>query len=252
MPPQPLDEALVVTEVPGRGLIANDLSLMGHERTLRFERNTTSLATFNFRETLRPAARSEVAQLTAAGVTVHIASGDAPAPVYAIADALGIPRSNAHALLSPADKVALIDRLERLGPGQTMMIGDGINDVLAFELAAIAGTPAIDRPVLPARADFVLLGSGLGAIAELIALGRATRRTMLRNLAIASVYNALGLAAGLAGWLSPVVAAVAMPVSSLIVIALTLAAARRPSGVCPVPPVSSSPVAGDPTWMPST
>ena len=79
---------------------------------------------------------------------------------------------------------------------------------------------------MPARADFVLLGHGIGPIAELVELAQRTRTVTRRNLVIASIYNAISLTAGLMGWLSPIVAAVAMPVSSIIVIVLTLAAYR--------------------------
>jgi len=217
-----------VVETPGLGLACGDYRLEGDGTSLVFRDAEHEFVRLTFRETLRPEARAEVDRLRATGVRVHIASGDTADKVMAIAGALGIPPEDAHAALDPEGKAALVTAL---GADCTLVLGDGVNDARAFEVALVAGTPAIDRPTLPARADFVLLGQGIGPIAELITLARTTRRVTVRNLVIASAYNALGLTAGVLGWLSPVVAAVAMPASSLIVIGLTLAAyrARRAS-----------------------
>ncbi len=244
--PAVLDETFVVTEIAGRGLLSDRVTLEGDGKDLVFRDLLagTDLARFRFGETLRPEARAEIARLHDAGLQVHIASGDAPATVAAIAAALRVPPERAHGALTPEAKAALVTRL---GPSQTLVLGDGINDTLAFDAATLAGTPALDRPALPARADFVLLGAGLGPLAALVQLAHHTRRLTLRNVAIASAYNALALTAGLAGWLSPVVAAVAMPVSSIIVVGLTLASARRPThGRLPTPQQGTS------LWMPST
>jgi Cu2+-exporting ATPase len=246
MPPVRLDETLVVEELPGVGLRASvgdtHYALVGDGRDLVFSRGADALARFRFDETLRPDAAAEVARLHDAGLTVHIASGDADANVARIAERLRIPPERAHAQLSPTAKADLV---AALGARETLVLGDGINDVLAFDAAAVSGTPAIDRPILPARADFVLLGSSLGPLAELVAVARQTHRITRRNAAIAGVYNVLALAAGLAGWLSPIVAAVAMPLSSVAVIALTFAAQRPPSTR------RSLSRKGAPLWMPS-
>ncbi|MCC6622092.1 MAG: HAD family hydrolase [Deltaproteobacteria bacterium] len=245
-----LDARLVVTETPGRGLDGGGHRLVHDDKVnqlVYLGPGSVELARFAFHEVLRPDARAEVAALAALGVDVHIASGDAPDKVAAVAAALGIPPERAHAGLTPEAKAALVSAL---GPERTLVMGDGINDAVAFDRAALAGTPAVDRPTLPARADFVVLGQGLGPVAELVARARRTRVITTRNLVIAGAYNVLGLVAGLAGWLTPVVAAIAMPLSSLLVLALTLVGARaalpRPTPVAALPEPRSS------AWMPST
>lgn len=203
------------------------------------------IARFTFREIIRADARAQVEALKRLGVEVHLASGDAEDRAIAIGRELGIAAEGAarvHARMKPEDKAALVARLEReLGP--TLMLGDGVNDALAFDAATIAGTPAIDRPTLPARADFFLTTRGVGPIAELVAEARAVRRITSRNLVIAFGYNGIALTAALIGVLSPLVSAVAMPVSSLLVLALTIGSQRAPRA-CPAP---IAPISGGPT-----
>ena len=133
-----------------------------------------------------------------------------------------------HAACRPADKAAIVKAADAQ---DTLMIGDGINDALAFDAAFCAGTPAVDRPTLPARADFYLMTSGIGPIAEALELSQRLRRTIALNLGFATAYNLGGVTLAMAGLLSPLVCAVAMPLSSLTVLALTLFALRerRPS-----------------------
>jgi len=150
------------------------------------------------------------------------------------------------ARMSPGDKAALVTAL---GAGETLFVGDGVNDALAFERAAIAGTPVLDRPTLPARADFVVTSGHLGPVAELVYLAQRVRTITLRNVAIAAVYNALALVAGIQGWLSPVVAALAMPASSLLVLALTTLSSRERRSGAAAPAPSTE---GTAPWMPST
>ncbi|MFO0750993.1 MAG: heavy metal translocating P-type ATPase metal-binding domain-containing protein [Myxococcota bacterium] len=252
-----LDLEREVVEVAGKGLVSRDASgdrardwaLVSDGRDLVFSRGDTAIARIAFHEVLRPDARAEVARLTAAGLDVHIASGDANDRVDLVAAALDIPPERAHGGLSPERKAALV---AELGAAETLVLGDGVNDALAFEAAALAGTPAIDRPTLPARADFVLVGRGLGPLAEMMALARRTRRITTRNLVIAAVYNLLGLSAGLAGWLSPVVASLAMPASSLLVIAVTVWSATRSSPAGDHVRVHDPLAKEAPVWMPST
>ncbi len=245
---RPLDTSLSVTETPGLGLASLSHTLFGDGVALVLARadDAHALVRLTFTETLRPQAKAEIAALIAAGLDVHIASGDSAERAAAVAQTLGIAESNVHARMSPADKAALVTTL---GAGETLFVGDGVNDALAFERAAIAGTPVLDRPTLPARADFVVTSGHLGPVAELLRLSQRVRTITLRNVAIAAVYNALALVAGIQGWLSPVVAALAMPASSLLVLALTTFSSRerRPAATAPAPSTK-----GSAPWMPST
>jgi Cu2+-exporting ATPase len=101
------------------------------------------------------------------------------------------------------------------------MVGDGLNDALSFAAALCAATPAVDRPVLPGRADFYFLGDGIAAIGRALSAARRLRRVVRDNLALAIIYNVAAVALCFAGLVTPLVAAVLMPLSSVAVVSLT-------------------------------
>ncbi len=183
-------------------------------------RNGVALALLELRERLRPDAKVELARLAAAGHEIWLISGDGAAKVSALAAELGIPPERALSAQSPEQKAALVARLDR---SDTLFLGDGVNDALAFAAAYTAGTPAIDRAVMPGRSDFFLVGDGLAPLAEALDAAHRLRRLVRRLLAFGALYNLAAVASALAGFVSPLVAAVVMPASTLALVALTLA-----------------------------
>lgn len=183
-----------------------------------FVRNQEILAAFQLGEDLKSDAVSELAGLLEAGFDVFLLSGDAQAKVDAVADALGLPREKSFGDLTPEAKAA---RVRTIDQKDTIMVGDGLNDSPSFEAALCAATPAVDRPVLPGKADFYFLGDGIAAIRRSLLAARHLRRVVRDNLAIAIVYNLGAVALCLAGLVTPVVAAILMPISSISVVTLT-------------------------------
>ncbi|AKU92982.1 Type cbb3 cytochrome oxidase biogenesis protein CcoI [Vulgatibacter incomptus] len=179
-----------------------------------------AVAAFRTEETLRVDARRELDALREQGLEVWLLSGDAPAKVAAVATRLGIDEELAKGALSPEAKAALVDELDE---GDTLFLGDGVNDSLAFERATCAGTPAIDRPVVPGKADFFLLGEGIRPIREAISLSLRLRQVNRRLIAVAVAYNLLAVVVSLAGWMTPLRAAIVMPLSSIGILLFTLA-----------------------------
>jgi Cu2+-exporting ATPase len=184
----------------------------------------TEVARFHFREELRPDAAVELGRFQSARMPVYLLSGDEPERVHAMGRALGLPEGHALGGLSPADKAALVR--SRWG-GQALMLGDGANDSLAFDAALCRGTPAVDTGLLEHKADFYLLGRGLAGLGVLFAAARSHRRTTNMVCAFALSYNALAVSAALAGWMSPLAAAIIMPLSSLASIGLVLTGFSR-------------------------
>ncbi len=234
-------EALAdVEELPGRGLeLRRDGAVwrlgkaqwasgaQGTAGVTVLTRNGEELTRFELREALRPDARREVETLNALGLQTWLVSGDAQAKVSRLAEELGIPLERALGGQRPEDKAAAVARVEER---DTLFLGDGVNDSLAFEAALCAGTPAVDRPVMPGRADFFLLGEGVNGVRELLEGAQRLRRVVRRVLFVTVLYNALAVGACLAGWMTPLRAAVAMPASSLTAIAsvaISLGGRRR-------------------------
>ncbi len=194
------------------------------EAVTEFRRDGVVLARFAFADEVRPGAREEVAALQAQGFTVHILSGDHPAKVAAMAAALGLPADRALGGATPQAKAAWIKAHDRR---DTLMLGDGANDSLAFAAAFARGTPVVHRGLLEGRADFYYLGRGLDGLRRLFAVNAARRRTQAWLLAFSVSYNALAIGLAVAGHMNPLLAAVLMPASSLVSLALVGGGMRR-------------------------
>jgi len=184
------------------------------------------MATFELREAVRPDAREELAALRRKGYGVWLLSGDDPARVAGLARTLDLAPEHARGGRSPRDKA---DDVARLGGEDALYLGDGVNDALAFEQVLVAGSVAIDRPVLPGKSDFFLVGETLMPLGEALAAARRLRVVARRVLAIAIGYNVLAVSACLLGFMTPVRAAVFMPLSSLSVLTFTAASLRDPT-----------------------
>jgi len=134
-----------------------------------------------------------------------------------MADRLGISRQNCRAEMSPEEKASWVERFDA---HDTLYIGDGANDSLAFDAAWCSGTPAVDLGLLEQKADFYFLGRGLVGVRALLDMAAIRRRTAHTVVAFAIAYNAVAIALCLAGKMNPLVAAVLMPASSLVSLAL--------------------------------
>ena len=189
-----------------------------------FCREGVRLALFGFQEDPRPHAAEEIAALRRQGLDVFVLSGDKPAKVTALLQAVGLPADAGLGDLSPEQKAAWIRRHDGR---HTLMLGDGANDALAFTEATLRGTPVVDLGLLEQKADFYLLGRDLRGLARLFVIARLRRRVLTEVFLFTVSYNAVVVALSLAGLMSPLLATVLMPTSAILTLLHVTARLRR-------------------------
>jgi Cu2+-exporting ATPase len=174
---------------------------------------------FTFSDTVRPEARDVVRSLGARGMAVEMLSGDRRKTVAALARDVGIAHFRPELL--PRQKVERLEELSRQGR-KTLMIGDGLNDGPALSAAYVSMAPSSAADVGRAAADLVFFGGRLSAVTEALQIAATARRLVRQNLALAIGYNLLVIPVALTGHVTPLMAAVAMSLSSILVVANAL------------------------------
>ncbi|KXG86583.1 cation-translocating P-type ATPase [Agrobacterium bohemicum] len=177
------------------------------------------IAQFQFEDRIRPGATAAIAQLERAGFTMEIVSGDRPRAVEAVAQRVGISMWKGE--LSPADKANRCVVLE--GEGRhVLMVGDGINDAPALAAAHVSMAPATAADIGRQAADFVFMRDDLRAVSFAIDISKRAGNLIRQNFALAIGYNIIAVPIALAGYATPMIAAIAMSTSSLLVVANAL------------------------------
>jgi len=146
---------------------------------------------------------------------IHMISGDRASAVAAVAADLGIEIFAAE--LPPEGKINYLQKLEREG-SRVLMIGDGLNDTGALAAAHASIAPASALNASRAASDIVLLHESLKRLPDAIRVARTARRRVRENFAIAATYNLIAVPLALAGFATPLIAALAMSTSSITVV----------------------------------
>ncbi len=167
-----------------------------------------------FADTLRTGAAEAVEALKDAGKQVLLFSGDSAPAVQAMAERLGIPEWQAEAL--PEEKASRIAAMSGEGR-KVLMVGDGLNDTAALSAAHVSISPASALDAARAASDIVLLGADLSPIADACDIAQSATRRIRENFRIATFYNIIAVPLAVAGLATPLIAALAMSTSSIVV-----------------------------------
>ncbi len=181
--------------------------------------------TIRFHDPLRRDARQAIGALEAMGIASRIVSGDRNAVVAPLAAQLGIDGAGGQL---PADKLAALSALKEEGH-HPLMVGDGLNDGPALAAAHASIAPGTASDASQQAADAVFVGERLMPVVAALRVARATMRVVRQNFGFAVLYNICAVPLALAGMVTPLIAAIAMSLSSLVVVgnSLRLACAAK-------------------------
>jgi P-type Cu2+ transporter len=229
------DRAVVfdsVSELPGTGIEArhgNDVYRLGRpdwalaehalspaqrDATVALAINGEAHASFGLDDRLRLGAAEAVAELKGLGASVEILSGDKNVRVQKIARQLEV---TCVAEARPADKIGHIEAFKQDGK-KVLMVGDGLNDAPALRAADVSMAPASASDIGRNAADLIFLRESLTAVPQAITIAKAAGRLVRQNFALSIAYNIVAVPLAVLGGLTPLLAAIAMSLSSITVV----------------------------------
>ncbi|MEL6738069.1 MAG: heavy metal translocating P-type ATPase, partial [Pseudomonadota bacterium] len=215
-----------VSETAGHGLagewngvtVALERPISGAHELASQLRIGNRAKTIIFTDQMRPDARETIKRLSEDGIAASILSGDREEAVQEAAGALGLP---AKGEASPQEKLATLEAFKSKG-FHPLMVGDGLNDGPALAAAHASIAPGTASDVSQQAADAVFIGRDLAPVALAITVARRTMQVVRQNFGLAIGYNALAVPLALFGYVTPLIAAIAMSLSSLIVVGNSL------------------------------
>jgi Cu2+-exporting ATPase len=188
----------------------------GEESEVWYRRGDETPVRFRFADRVRSDAREVMASLKSQGYDLALLSGDRTAVVERVACEAGINVWRAE--LKPAEKIAWLQTCAA-GGRKALMVGDGLNDAPALAAAHASMSPASAADISQRAADFVFQGEKLAPVLEAIATAKLARSMALQNFAVAAVYNVICVPLAMAGFVTPLIAAIVMSTSSIVVVA---------------------------------
>lgn len=174
---------------------------------------------FGLEETIRAGAQDALLSLRQQHIPSEILSGDSAESVQHIAEQLGIDHVGAGE--TPASKFTRIKQMQAAGH-KVLMVGDGINDAPSLAAGHASMAPASASDIGRQAADFVFTRDNLRAVPFAIGIARRAGRLVRGNFALAILYNCIAVPLAMAGYVTPLVAAIAMSASSILVVGNSL------------------------------
>jgi Cu2+-exporting ATPase len=167
---------------------------------------------------VRPDAARSIARLRDDGWSVSILSGDNVDVVRAVGRRVDVDDAQCTGGATPEAKLARVEALRATSSRPVVMVGDGVNDAAAIAAASVGVGVHGGAEACLASADVYLTKPGLSSLVALTAGARRTMRVIRRNVAFSIVYNVIGAGLAVTGHLTPLIAAILMPASSLTVV----------------------------------
>ena len=221
-------------QVPAQGIVAlyKDMQLLGGNLALMkanniqytyesdnsvfyFAINKEIVAIYELSDQIKDGAKELIENLKLKKIKAIILTGDNKQTAKKIASSLGI--EDVLFEQTPEDKELFITKLHNEGK-KVIMVGDGVNDVLALARADIGIVMGNGSDIAVDVSDVVLLKDSLSSLEDALKISRTTYGLIKQNLAISLVYNAITIPLAMAGYVIPLVAAISMSVSSLLVV----------------------------------
>lgn len=217
------------TEEKGLGMRAEDIDgnnyFLGTAKhktpdhfNLTLYRNQVRMAQIAVDDTIKPNAINLISQLKKSGITPVLVSGDKTLRCSILAATLGI--KEVHAEMLPDDKLKVVDMYRK--KGKTIMIGDGINDAPALTQADVGVSMNDASQIAMQSAKVILLNTDLQSVVTFLQISRHTLLTIKQNLFWAFAYNIIAIPVAALGFLNPIIGALAMAFSDVIVIGNSL------------------------------
>lgn len=169
-----------------------------------------------FEDKIRTDAHSIISWLALEKIKTYLISGDRLSAVTAVARKLNI--SNFFAERNPVQKYQFIKEHK----GNLLMVGDGLNDSAALKAAHVSMSPSSALDIAQNSADIVFQGELLAPIKEAIIVARKSKKLVIQNFALSLAYNAFSIPFAMAGYATPIISAILMSASSIMVIANAL------------------------------
>ncbi|RZV43961.1 MAG: cadmium-translocating P-type ATPase [Acidimicrobiales bacterium] len=218
-----------IKEIPGKGLqaiidgksvkfVSGSWCGVKRENDMRnmawLKIGTRKPVMFEFKDRIRGDSLHVIEQLKDRGYELELLSGDTVEMARTVAQDLGIQKWAGE--VSPKDKLARLGQLQEQGLFP-MMVGDGINDAPALAAATASASPATAAMVTRASSDIILLGDDLEGLPVVLEVAQKAQQRVKENLGLAVVYNILAVPLAVFGFVNPLIAAIAMSLSSLLV-----------------------------------
>ncbi|WP_095273910.1 heavy metal translocating P-type ATPase [Helicobacter sp. 11S03491-1] len=197
------------------GIDVSGIKTLGQNMIFAYSIDGVLTAVFLLRDTLKEGAKELIKVLQKKGLEIRLLSGDRKEVVSCVANEVGIKHFDAS--LMPEEKAQIVD-IYHQNNKVVVMVGDGINDTLALSKSDVGISMGAGSDIAIASSDVVVLDDKLSSLRKAFEISTQTYKTIKQNIALSIVYNLLMIPLAILGFVIPIVAALSMSLSSVLVV----------------------------------